>query len=156
MELHTAIASVVGLLNIAKGAIEARDWSQLTEISAKFNDQIIKTQQAVIDAQGTQSDLVAQLTKANKEIAELRATLAEQARHHLEEIAPGKFALRVDVIRQDQQSLMLDGSSQAKHYACQRCFAVTGKSVILQYTAARHDWNNNEYLYTACGTVLEA
>lgn len=154
--LPIAMSSIVNFMTLAKMAIDARDWSKLAEISAKFNDQIIKAQQAVIDAQGTQSDLVAKLTQANKEITELKATLAEQARHHLEEIAPGKFALRVDLPGQDQQRLVLDGASQPKHYACQRCFAVTGKSIILQYTHAQADWRNSEYLCTACGTVLEA
>lgn len=153
--LQMAMSSVVSFMTIARGAIDARDWTKLSEVSAQFNQQIIQAQQAVIDAQATQSDLVAQLAKANKKVRKLRATLAEQARHHLEEIAPGKFALRVDLPGQDQQSLVLNGTSQAKHYACQRCFAVTGKSIILQYSAVTTEWSKGEYRCTECRTFLE-
>ena len=154
-ELHSAMAAIVTVMQFAKGAIDARDWAKLSEVSAKFNDQIIKAQQAVIDAQGTQSDLVTQLAQAHKKVRELEATLADQARHHLEELAPGKFALRVELAGQVKEDRLLGSNSQPKHYACQRCFAITGKSVILQHYPPG-DWYSAKYVCPACKTELEA
>lgn len=153
-ELQMAMSSMVSFMTIAKGAIDARDWSKLGDLSAKFQEQIIKTQQSVIDAQAAQSDLVAKLAKANEKIRELETSLAEQARHTLEEIVPGKFALRVDLPRQDEKNLSLNSASQTIRYACQRCFAVTGKSIILQHTAAG-EWRCASYICPACKYVLE-
>lgn len=154
IELHAAMSSIVGFMQIAKGAIDARDWAKLTEVSAKFNDQIIKAQQAVIDAQGAQSDLVAKLGQATEKIRQLEATLADQGRHHLEEIAPGKFALRVELPGQDKADLGLNAERQPKHYACQRCFAMTGKSIILQLDPAG-EWYSAKYVCPSCTVALE-
>ena len=151
-ELQSAMASMVNIVSIVKGAVEARDWAKLSEASAKFNDQIIKTQQAVIDTQSTLSDLVGQLAKAHEKIRELEASAAQKQRHRTEELRPGVFVLLVDE-SEGVVGLALNGTSESKQYACQRCFAVTGKSILLQFERGSEGFLS-KYTCVNCKNVI--
>ena len=130
-QIGAALGAITSLIGVFKAAIDARDWAKLGEVSAKLIDQIISAQQAVIDGQVAQADLIGQLAQANEKIRELQAALSSQQMHEPVEVSPGQFALPVKHPL-GIQGAGLQSSGKSEQYACQRCFAILGKSVLLR------------------------
>ncbi|MDD0817192.1 hypothetical protein PSQ39_21335 [Curvibacter sp. HBC28] len=132
-EIGAALSGLVGLVGVAKAAMDTRDWAKLSETSAKLNEQIIKAQQAVIDGQSTQAALVAKLAEANEKIRQLEAAAAKKAEHRVVEVDEGVFVLELLDNREVFQVPGVGLYRTPKRYACQPCLEVLGKSVLLRY-----------------------
>ncbi len=154
IEIHGAISALTGVTQLIQTAIGARDHTKLAELSTKLTNQVMQAQAAALGIYGTLMDVTTQLADAKSKIAELEAALAEQQRHVLVEVGKGQFALLIHQAAQEH-ALAADRTDNAQRYACQRCFATTGKSIVLQYDDGGSHFPN-KWVCPSCRTPILA
>ncbi|WP_127837612.1 hypothetical protein [Burkholderia gladioli] len=117
MTVTATIAALKNTIDLAKGAIAARDEMKLAEMQQSINDRVIDVQNAALALQEKQSaardeidELKEQLRAATARTADLERAVAERMAYKLYAVSRGAFAYRSEI------------EGEPEHFICQPCY----------------------------------
>lgn len=116
-------------INMAKALSGIRDAALLAERTAALNDELLKTQEALLRHNAGMFELQTQYFEACEELRKLKEAVAEKERYPLVDLGLSVFAHRVDV-PPDQSGTSAPGTTETTYYLCQPCLDLGRKSVL--------------------------
>jgi hypothetical protein len=137
-----ALGSIKAAGEIANAMLKLHDTKALQEKTIELNRIIISAQQDALAANGAQTELVAQVSQLEKEIADLKDWKADLARYQLADLGGGVIALAI-------KESMRNG--EAFHRICATC-AANGKKGYIQPQVKNPYYERHKC--DGCGTEL--
>lgn len=128
IEISAALSSAKALLDIAKGAVDARDDAKVRGALADLQLKLFDAMSAALAAQEKNAALLEQTAELRRELQELKQKSEERDRYTLTQLCAGAYAYANDPAQ--------DGKSEPAHYLCQACFD-KGVKAVLRYTPPR-------------------
>jgi hypothetical protein len=113
-EVFAGVGALKTAWDIAKNLKDISDATQRNAVAIELQEKILTAQQA-------QSELLAQISQLEKELAALKDWKADRERYQLVELGPGVVAFRVRDDRRNGEPL---------HYICADCAAQERKAYL--------------------------
>ncbi|WP_028226776.1 hypothetical protein [Paraburkholderia ferrariae] len=110
-QLTAAFTSLKAATEFGRAALEVKNFNEIAPKLSDLNSKLLDAQQALFLHNAQLSELQEQHREATKELAEVKATLAERGRYLLHPVAPGRFVYRAEAT-----------TTEPDHFVCQPCF----------------------------------
>lgn len=125
MDITMALTAVRGALDVARGALDARDDARVKAALSDMAGRLFDANLAALSVADRAQSLASKLADAAAELRELKDRQAEIEKYVLKECAHGCF-----VYAPKPSTVALEGRTIPRHYLCQNCFDRGIKSVL--------------------------